>query len=54
MEILKCVSFNVNGLNETVRRKRVLTYLKNMKVDIVFIQETALTSQKHEKTKETG
>ncbi len=48
---LKFVSFNVNGLNGPVKRKRLLTYLKKLKVDIAFTQETHLTSQEHQKLK---
>ena len=40
--VLKCASFNVNGLNEPIKRKRVLTYLKKLQVDITFLQETHL------------
>ena len=40
--VLKFVSFNVNGLNEPIKRKRVLTYLKKLQVDITFLQETHL------------
>lgn len=49
--VLKFVSFNVNGLNGPIKRKRVLTYLKKLKVDLVFLQETHLTAQEHKKLK---
>lgn len=46
---VKFVSFNVNGLNGPVKRKRVLTHLKKLKIDIAFLQETHLTAQEHNK-----
>lgn len=36
----KIVSLNVNGLNFNVKRSLLLTNLKSLKADIVFIQET--------------
>lgn len=48
---MKFVSFNVNGLNGPVKRKRVLTHLKKLRIDIAFIQETHLTAQEHKKLK---
>ena len=50
-KVLKFVSFNVNGLNGPIKRKRVLTYLKKINTDIAFIQETHLTLQEHQKLK---
>lgn len=47
--VLKFVSFNVNGLNGPIKRIRVLTYLKKVKTDMAFIQETHLTMQEHKK-----
>lgn len=47
--VVKFVSFNVNGLNGPVKRKRVLTQLKKLHIDIAFLQETHLTTQEHKK-----
>ena len=47
--VVKFVSFNVNGLNGPVKRKRVLTQLKKLQTDIAFLQETHLTTQEHKK-----
>ena len=47
--VVKFVSFNVNGLNGPIKRKRVLTYLKKIKTDICFLQESHLTSDEHKK-----
>lgn len=38
-KLMKIVSFNVNGLNGHIKRKRVLAYLKKIETDIAFIQE---------------
>lgn len=48
---LKYVTFNVKGLNSPIKRKRVYTYLKKLKADIVFLQETHLTASEHKKLK---
>ncbi len=49
--VVKFVSFNVNGLNGPIKRKRVLAHLKKLKIDIAFIQETHLTPPEHRKLK---
>lgn len=49
--VVKFVSFNVNGLNGPIKRKRVLMYLKKLKIDIAFVQETHLTPLEHRKLK---
>lgn len=50
-KVVKFTSFNVNGLNGPVKRKRVLDYLKKLKTEIVFIQESHLTKTEHQKLK---
>lgn len=50
LNVVELVSFNVNGLNGPIKRKRV-TYLKKIETDIAFIQDTYLTSQEHNKLK---
>lgn len=51
-KVVKFVSFNVNGLNGPVKRKRVLTYLKKIETDIAFIQEIhASDASEHNKLK---
>lgn len=37
---LKMASWNLKGINNVIKKKTVLTYLKLSKVDIAFIQET--------------
>uniref|UniRef100_A0A3Q3BNZ9 Reverse transcriptase domain-containing protein n=1 Tax=Kryptolebias marmoratus TaxID=37003 RepID=A0A3Q3BNZ9_KRYMA len=48
---LKLVTFNVKGLNSPIKRKRVYTYLKKLKPDIVYLQETHLSDREHKKLK---
>lgn len=49
--VMKFISFNVNGLNSPVKLKQVIQYLKKHKADIAFIQETHLTVEEHKKLK---
>lgn len=49
--VVKLLSFNVNGLNGPIKRKKVLMYLKKLKIDIAFIQETHLTPLERRKLK---
>lgn len=48
---LSVITFNVRGLGHPIKRKRVLTFLKNKKADIVFLQETHLSKEEHKKLK---
>lgn len=49
--VVTFVSFNVNGLNGPIKQKRVLVYLKKLKINIAFIQETHLIPLEHKKLK---
>ena len=49
--LLNYLSFNVNGLNGPIKRKKILSYIKKMKVNIAFLQETHLTEIEHQKLK---
>lgn len=40
-------SWNVNGINEPVKRGKVLAHLKSLQVDIIFLQETHLKNDSH-------
>ena len=40
--IIKISSWNVNGLGSYVKRRKVLTYLKQRNSDVVMLQETHL------------
>ena len=43
------ISFNVNGLNKPIKSSKVLTQMKSLGGDIVFMQETHLSKMEHEK-----
>lgn len=45
------MSWNINGSGNPVKRRKVLSYLKTNKADIVFIQETHLNEGESEKFK---
>lgn len=41
---IQCVSLNAKGLNNVVKRQKIVTYLQQLKTEIAFIQETHLKS----------
>lgn len=49
MDKLKVVTLNVKGLNNPIKRKRVLQNIKKEGGEICFIQETHLTQLEHKK-----
>lgn len=51
---VKMVSLNVNGMNNPVKRAKVLRKLKKEELEVIFLQETHLSSQEHEKLKRYG
>lgn len=42
---LKVVTWNINGLNNPVKRKRIAMHINKMKAGIVLLQETHLKAQ---------
>lgn len=42
---LKLMTWNVQGLNHPIKRKKVLTFIKSQRCDIAFLQETHLLTQ---------
>ena len=44
----KYVSFNIKGINNAVKRKKLLCWLKKEKANIVLLQETHLDDKEHE------
>ena len=40
-------SWNVNGINEPVKRGKVLSHLKSLHTDFIFLQETHLKNDSH-------
>ena len=51
MSDLKRISLNVNGPNNAVKRKKILLEMERDKADAIFLQETHLRRQEHEKLK---
>ena len=51
---LKIISLNVNGLSNPVKRSRVLAKLRRDKSQVIFLQETHMSNQEHEKLKKFG
>ena len=44
---VRFISWNVKSMNGPVKRSRVFTHLKNLKADIMFLQETHLKTTDH-------
>ena len=51
---LQVLSLNVNGLNNPMKRGKVIAKLKKEKSQVCFLQETHLSDQEHEKFKKIG
>ena len=51
MTLFKIVSWNIAGCHNGVKRKKILTYLKQKKTDLAFIQETHLNEDESVKFK---
>lgn len=48
------VSLNVNGLNNPIKRGKVLTKFRKEEMQVILLQETHLSVQEHEKLKRYG
>lgn len=51
---VKILSLNVNGLNNPIKRQKVMSKLRKEKAQIIYLQETHLTDQESEKLKKFG
>ena len=40
MANLKIVTLNVNGITQKLKRQNIFSYLRTLRADIVFLQET--------------
>lgn len=47
--LMRLSTWNVNGLGIPVKRKKVMTMLKNKNYDVVFLQETQMSKEESEK-----
>lgn len=50
----RMISFNVNGLQNPIKRKKIATKMRGERHDIVFWQETHLNNMEHEQLKRLG
>ena len=46
MDDIKIFSTNVRGLGELKKRRGVLHYLRNLNVNVIFLQDTHITEDK--------
>lgn len=51
---VKILSLNVNGLNNPIKRQKLMSKLRKEKAQIVYLQETHLTNEESEKLKKFG
>lgn len=51
MVFTKMISWNISGCNHVIKRKKILTYLKQNKSDLAMLQETHLSAEESEKFK---
>ena len=51
MSDLKVITLNVKGINNVVKRQKILSFLKKEKCQIAFLQETHLSELEHKKLK---
>lgn len=51
---IKVASFNINGVLNPIKRKKILTKLKKDKIHVAFLQETHLSSSEQTKMTKTG
>ena len=51
---IKFISLNVNGLNNPIKRKKVMNVMKKERAQIIYLQETHLSRQDNEKLKMFG
>lgn len=49
--LVKFITWNCKGLNGPVKRNNILSYLKKVNADIIFLQETHLKIQDHNRLK---
>lgn len=50
----RCLTLNVKGIKHCIKRKRIISYLKQHQIDIALLQETHLNDTEHLKLKQRG
>ncbi len=51
MALLNLITYNIKGINNPIKRKKILGQLKKMQCSIALLQETHLTETEHQKLK---
>ena len=51
MTLLNLVTYNIKGINNPIKRKKILGQLKKMHCSIALLQETHLNKEEHQKLK---
>lgn len=51
MNATKYISFNIKGINNAVKRKKLLCWLKKEKANIILLLDTHLDDNEHKKLK---
>mgnify|MGYP001175078505 FL=1 len=54
MNSISLVSLNVNGLNNPIKRTKIILKMRKLKAQVIFMQETHLSQEEHEKLKKFG
>lgn len=47
MNKLNVISYNINGINHPIKRKKILSQLKKLNCSIALLQETHLDEKEH-------
>lgn len=50
----RCLTLNVKGINHCIKRRRIISNLKQHQIDIALLQETHLNDTEHAKLKQGG
>lgn len=50
----KIVTLNVNGLHNPIKRSKIIAKMKREKLQVIYWQETHLSSLEHENLKKLG
>ena len=51
---VRIASLNVNGLNNVIKRGKVMAKIRKEKIQVIDLQETHLTEQEHDKLRKFG
>lgn len=54
MRNITLVSMNVNGMNNPIKTSKVILKMRTLNINIVYVQETHLSQEEHDKLKKFG